>query len=74
VIVAVRRYLRFLEFSIPDSYIAALTTSGQGLVDYVELWATPWFDLKSPGGRCNTVDNIVALVRRQPASLATSAR
>jgi hypothetical protein len=40
----------------------------------VELWATPWFDLKSPGGRCNAVHNVVALVRRQTWSVAISAR
>lgn len=65
VIAAVRRYMRLLQFKISESYIAALTTQNQDMADFIELWATPWFDLKSRGGRCKAVDNIVALVRRQ---------
>ncbi len=68
VIAAVRRYMRFLQFKISDSYIAALTTvdeSEEEMADILELWATEWFDLQSPGGRRAAVHNIVALVARQ---------
>jgi hypothetical protein len=45
------------------SYIAALAAQ-EKLTDFVELWATPWFDLQSPGGRGSAVDNLVALIGR----------
>ena len=64
VIAAVRRYMCLFQFKISASYIAALTTQ-EKLTDFVELWATPWFDLQSPGGRCSVVDNLAALVGRQ---------
>ncbi len=57
--------MRILQFKISDSYLAALTTQNQDLTDFVELYATPWFDLQSPGGRYGAVDNIVALVGGQ---------
>ncbi|KAK3290151.1 uncharacterized protein B0H64DRAFT_453110 [Chaetomium fimeti] len=67
IIAAVRRYMRFLQFTIPKSYINALTTQTEPemLTDFVNVWATPWFDLEGPGGRRGAVDNIVALVSRQ---------
>jgi hypothetical protein len=63
IIAAVRRYMCFLQFKIPMSYIAALAAQ-EKLTDFVELWATPWFDLQSPGGRGSAVDNLVALIGR----------
>jgi hypothetical protein len=66
VIAAVRRYMRFFQFRISDAYIAALTAKHQKLTEFVEVWATPWFDLKNQSGRRNAADNVVALVRRQP--------
>ena len=60
--------MRFLQFKISDLYITALTTvdeSEEEMDDILELWATGWFDLQSPGGRCAAAHNIVALVARQ---------
>jgi hypothetical protein len=59
--------MRFLQFTIPESYIDALTTqaASEKLSGFVDVWATRWFDLKSPGGRYGAADNIVALVSRQ---------
>ncbi|KAK3303824.1 uncharacterized protein B0T15DRAFT_285460 [Chaetomium strumarium] len=64
VIAAARRYMRFLQFTVPESYVTSLETSEQ-MKYLIELRATPWFDLRSPSGRKNAIGNIVALVRRQ---------
>jgi hypothetical protein len=62
--------MRFLQFKISKSYIEALVAEDQEMDnDFVELWATEWFDLKSQGGRCNAVDHIVALIRRQAGNM-----
>lgn len=50
VIAAVRSHMRFLQFTIPGSYIDALLVP-QKMDAFIELWATPWFDLNSPVGR-----------------------
>lgn len=72
VIAAVRRYMRFLQYTIPKSYIDALATGTQTgpetLTEFVNLWATQWFDLESPAGRYGAVDNIIALVSLQNAT------
>jgi hypothetical protein len=39
------------------------------MTEFMKLWATPWFDLKSETGRCSAVDNIVALIVRQPGDM-----
>ena len=60
--------MRFFQFKISDSYIAALTTvndSEEEMDDVLELWATEWCNLQGSGGRRAAVHNIVALVARQ---------
>ncbi|KAH6840614.1 hypothetical protein B0I37DRAFT_408352 [Chaetomium sp. MPI-CAGE-AT-0009] len=71
VIAAARRYMRFLQFKISDAYVEELVAGdgGRGMTNFVELWATPWFDLKSAAGRGNAVDNLVALIFRQPGDM-----
>lgn len=60
-----RRFIRFLQFKISDSYISALTTPDAKLQDYLRLSVTRWFDLGAKSGRRNAIDNIVALLHHQ---------
>lgn len=71
VIVSARQYMRFLQFKISDAYVAELLAEEgeRDMTEFVELWATPWFDLKSDTGRGNAVDNIVGLIVRQPEDI-----
>lgn len=64
VIAAVRQYMRFLQFGISDSYLASLVSEDE-MTDFMDVWATQWFDLQNPGQRRSAVENIVALVARQ---------
>ncbi|KAK3352639.1 hypothetical protein B0T25DRAFT_580523 [Lasiosphaeria hispida] len=64
IIAAVRQYMRFLQFGICDSYLASLTSEDE-MTDFMDAWATQWFDLQNPGQRRSAVENIVALVARQ---------
>lgn len=58
--------MRFLQFKIPDAYVAELLADEgeRDMTEFVELWATPWFDLKSETGRGNAADNIMGLIVR----------
>jgi hypothetical protein len=68
VIAAVRQYMRFLQFKISDEYLASLAAEDE-MTEFIELWATQWYDLHNRGERQSAVENIVALVARQ-ATLA----
>jgi hypothetical protein len=35
------------------------------MTDFMDVWATQWFDLQNPGQRRSAAENIVALVARQ---------
>jgi hypothetical protein len=63
--------MRFLQFKISDAYVAELVAEEgeRDMTEFMKLWATPWFDLKSETGRCSAVDNIVALIVRQPGDM-----
>ena len=63
--------MRFLQFKISDAYVAELVAEEgeRDMTEFVELWATPWFNLKSKTGCGNAVDNIVALIVRQPEDI-----
>lgn len=67
-IVAARQYMRFLQFKISDKYVAELVADDgeKDMTAFVELWATPWCNLKNEAGRRDAIDNIVALILRQP--------
>jgi hypothetical protein len=60
--------MRFFQFTIPDAYIETLL-SQRAIADFIDVWGTPWFDLNSPSGRRNAVDNLTALcTKRIPRS------
>lgn len=56
--------MRFLEFGISNSYLASLASEDE-MTDFMDVWATQWFDLQIPGQRRSAVENIVPLVARQ---------
>lgn len=64
VIAVVRRYMRFLEFRISGAYVDELTSHG-AMTEFINLYVSPLFNLRSPGGRRGVVDNIVAIITRE---------
>jgi hypothetical protein len=62
VIAAARRYIRFFQFKITDSYVEALLQGGDP-PGMLEVWSTSWFDLADEGGRRQAMDHVIALAR-----------